>query len=340
MRLTIYRRCFVALITSILISGCTILSDAPVMAEQSKKTAQKENQSYRLGRFSIEVPKNIKQAIVKYVVDYAEIDEVPWLDQNNHILEREKEWSARLKTINNMTPPEGVEQIIIGEKDFTVNGIWSKGIAYRGDPKFKQVTTWHVLIDTGLLGVWINIDGTDDNNEKLVQAIKNIVGSYRSPVNNISNTVSIKEGPGFYLQYGALDLPFQFDERVYTRFEGHPLDQYLKLKVEMNVVEEIEETNLIQRLSIALVGNFAPGVSIDQIRSDQREVAGLKGDEVILRGTESDDSNLIFSWRFPGEKDSATAPEILIKMDSKDGDLDEKLELWDSILNSFKPLGH
>ena len=39
------------------------------------------------------------------------------------------------------------------------------------------------------------------------------------------------------------------------------------------------------------------------------------------------------------EKDSGNYPEIRIRMDSPNGQLDEKLKLWDSILSSFKPVG-
>ena len=271
----------VVFITPILIAGCESMSNELIIVSQSENRSNTPVTIYRLGRFSIDIPTNIKQVIVKYVVYYAEIDEVLWKDKNNHVLERTKEWNTRLEIIKKMTLPEDIDEIIIGERDFTQNGIWSKGIAYRGDPMFKQVTTWDILIDAGHIGVWVHIDGTDDNKDKLIEAINDIVGSYRPSVNKLSDKATVVSQPRFYLQYGALDLPFKYKERVYTRFEGHPLDQYLKIKVEMNVVDEIEETNLIQRLSIALVGNFAPGISIDEIRSEQREVAGLKGEEVI-----------------------------------------------------------
>jgi len=164
--------------------------------------------------------------------------------------------------------------------------------------------------------------------------------NYATTVGQISNKLIIKPQPSFYLSHGAIDLSYKHKEEAYSRFEKHPLDPYLKLEVEIKVVEKVEETNLIERLSASLLSNFAPGVNIDKIRTESREVAGLNGEEVVIRGTEEDDSNLIFSWRFPGVKNSATAPEILIKMDSKDGDLEAKLALWDDILNSFKPLGH
>lgn len=166
----------------------------------------------------------------------------------------------------------------------------------------EEVITWIVLIDTELLGMWFQIEGVDDTKDKLIDAINDIVRSYRSPVSILSNKVTIKAQPSFYLQYGAVDLPYKYSEKIYTRFEGHPLDQYLKVEIEINVVSKVEETNIIERLSAAVASNFAPGLSIDKLRTESREVAGLKGDEVVIRGTEDGNSKLSFSWRFPGEK--------------------------------------
>jgi len=340
MIIRLYRTCKYLAVVLIVSSGCTLITGKTIMAEQNKKVLKTGVESYRLGRFSVEVPKVIKQAAVKYVVYYAEFDEMPWQNKKNHLHERKKNWDARLEKIKKITPPTGIKEVIIEEKDFSFDGRWSKGIAYRGNSMLEEVITWNVLIDTDLLAVWFQIEGIDDTRDKLIDAINDIVRSYRTPVNILANKVSIKSHPSFYLQYGAVDLPYKYGEEIYTRFEGHPLDQYLKLEIESNVVSKVEETNLIERLSASLASNFAPGLSIDQIRTESRVVAYLKGDEVVIRGTDDGNSKLSFSWRFPGEKKSAIAPEILITMETQDGDLDEKLELWDSILDSFKPLGH
>ena len=38
-----------------------------------------------------------------------------------------------------------------------------------------------------------------------------------------------------------------------------------------------------------------------------------------------------------GEEDSGKRPEIQITMESADGALEEKIKVWDAILDSFKP---
>ena len=43
-------------------------------------------------------------------------------------------------------------------------------------------------------------------------------------------------------------------------------------------------------------------------------------------------------WRYAGKKDSGEYPEIVLEMESPDGNLKEKLKIWDAILESMKPL--
>jgi len=327
------------LIIIILTTGCTLIPGKNIMAEQNKNIAHEESNYYRLGRFSMNLPSVMNQVALRNKVYFTDITTFAWVKKINHKDEREKLWNDRLISIKGLTPPDEVKDIIIDMKDFSSDEYWAKGVYYHGNSISKKQAGWDVLVDRGGYGAWFKVSGSFEKNHKMIKVLNFIISSYRAPTNKKDFFIA-RQKSGYYFKYGMLDMDFKAQERTYSRFEGHPLDQYLKIKVEMNVVDEIEETNLIQRLSMALLGNFAPGISIDEIRSDQREVAGLIGEEVVIRGTEEDDSNLIFSWRFPGEKDSATAPEILIKMDSKDGNLEEKLELWDDILNSFKPLGH
>lgn len=83
------------LVVLIVTSGCTLITGKTIMAEQNGRVSKDEVEYYRLGRFSVEVPKVIKQAAIKYIVFYAEIEEIPWQDQKNHLFERDKEWNAK-----------------------------------------------------------------------------------------------------------------------------------------------------------------------------------------------------------------------------------------------------
>lgn len=49
-------------------------------------------------------------------------------------------------------------------------------------------------------------------------------------------------------------------------------------------------------------------------------------------------SVLSVAWRFAGRKDSGEQPKILVTMESADGRLEEKLQIWDAVLNSLQPM--
>jgi hypothetical protein len=82
----------------------------------------------------------------------------------------------------------------------------------------------------------------------------------------------------------------------------------------------------------------AAGRSHDKTR--KRKVAGLKGEEVVYRGTEAEgEKTLYFMWDFPGEKNSAHATYTIVSMMGRDDHLEEKLAIWDALLDSMRPAG-
>ncbi|VAW93810.1 hypothetical protein MNBD_GAMMA21-136 [hydrothermal vent metagenome] len=308
------------------------------MAVQNINGSEDKFRTYRLGRFSVDVPVSINQVSTDYVVYYTNFEEFKWKD-HNHIKERNALWTKLLSDIKTIRLPIGIKKIIIDEIDLTNEKYWAKGVFYYGNSDDEDAGHWDVLLDSGTIGVWIKVVGTVDKKDNMEKLLEKVIQAYHAPTES-EKMVSVNNKNRFYFKYGAVDLPFKYREEIYTRFEGHPLDKFLKLEIEYEVVDIVEESNLIQRFSASLLADFAPGVEIDEIRSETRIVAGLEGDEVVFRGTASGDSNLNFAWRFSGEKDSETAPKILISMETKDGDLNAKLKLWDSVLDSFKPLGH
>jgi len=294
--------------------------------------------TYILGRYSIDVPISMKQAHVRYTVSYTDVETIKWENPDNHKKERRVAWDNRIKELKKRSLPRGIKNIIIDYKDFSSDKYWAKGVYYYSNSSWDKYAGWYVLYDDGQYGAWLNIDGSSDRRDKMEEVIIKIADAYRSPSYQY-NLTDIQATPKYYVEHGYFTLPFKYKEEIYTRFEGHPLDQYLKLSIESEVVSKVEETNLIERLSASLLMVFlTPGFSVEKIRTDTREVAGLVGDEVVIRGTQDGDVDLSFSWRFPGVANSATSPEILIDMESNGGHLSEKLKLWDGILNTFKPL--
>ena len=95
----------------------------------------------------------------------------------------------------------------------------------------------------------------------------------------------------------------------------------------------------MERTTAAITSGFAAGVDIERVRSHKRVLSGITGEEEVDRMKSADDAKLSFAWIYNGKKDSGDYPEIEITMESKNSNLDEKLKLWDALLNSFKPVG-
>lgn len=216
-------------------------------------------------------------------------------------------------------------KIIIDEKEFSEVGKQAKGVLYYGDYMIEKRLFWDVLVDYGNTGLWLKIAGT--NSDKMIKNFSNILSNYKL------DTLANRTHGSFYLKHGVIQLPYLEQESSYARFEGHPLD--LRLEIEMSETHSVEESGPVERLAAALSSNFAPGVNVKKIRAGKKVVAGLLGEEIIVRMDDGDEPELHFGWEYTGKEDSGDHPMIQIEMESPDGKIDEKLKGWDAILNSM-----
>lgn len=315
---------------AIFLAACQLFLGEKIMAKEPQDNLSQSE--IPLGRFTITVPPTLTLAASKYVVHHTRVSVLDWTKEENPQLARDAYWQGRLSHIKGLRKPKGVDDIIIEEKDFQTNTKWTKGVLYYSSYIYKKEVTWEVLQDFETHGVVYTIGGTIDRIDKINMALLEVMDSFKFiPADSVAPDT---KGPKFQLINGVVKLPYIDDEQLYFRLENE--DKSIKFEINMKVVHKVEKTNIIERLSASLASNFAPGVSIDKIRTNQRAVAGLEGDEVVMRGTEDGDSSLSFAWRFNGEKKSAIAPRFSMEMETEDGNLEEKLELWDSLLDSIK----
>ena len=291
---------------------------------------------YFLGRFSIGVPQSMKQEIQTSIIRMTEITEVLWPHDVSHEVAREQVWKAQMQEIVNLEPPRGKNKAVIETRSFSDFGPWAKGVFYHGDNISPSEAQWNVLIDTGEVGVWLKSEAIlvePLNIEKAVRNLGTLAKAYRwrAPVNDHASA----DG-NFYLQNGSIALPYRWQEGTYARFQGGPLE--LKLEIEMQETQDVEQNGLTDRLDTAISTGYALGLDVDKIRGQTRTIAGLKGEDVIVRMKDKYDTGLRFAWEYPGEEDSGERPEIQITMESPDGALEEKIKVWDTILDSFKPM--
>lgn len=291
--------------------------------------------THHIGRFMIQVPQSMKIEHSSASMRTCEIEELQWPSSANHDSARQTLWKTRVQEIERKTPPPSEKKAITEIRPLSSEDRWTQAVSYFGDSMTNRRIFWDVLLDAGTVALLITADGRTELKERiLLEEPLDIAHAYH-PI--YPATLLPKEGV-FYLEHGYIALSYASQERTYTRFEGHPFG--LKLEIETNETHEDEppDEGLLGRLAAVLVTGFAAGVDIEKIRTGKREVGGLKGEETILRAKTKEKTDLSFLWRYAGKKDSGDHPKMVIEIEANDGQLDEKLKLWDALLNSVKPI--
>ena len=291
-----------------------------------------------IGRFIIKVPVDMKSTARNSSVRSAEISETIWPSDIDSEKTREETFNRYLENITRQPPPKGKRNRLIKVKDFPDVKYWSKGILYYSDYFGDQVKL-DVLMDTGKVCIWIKMrsgQNSEENIDRIYAAMKSIANAY-FPIPHSTVETDHQKGV-FFLQYGEIHLPYKIREGTYARFEGKPMS--LKLEIEMTEThsDEAKGEGLLARTAAVMATGYATGVNMDRLRSCERTVAGLGGEEEVDRMTDRHRAAISFGWRYAGKKDSGEHPEIVIRMESPDGELEEKLKIWDAILDSMQPL--
>jgi hypothetical protein len=240
-------------------------------------------------------------------------------------------WESRIAEIRKQRRPRGIKDNIIDVRDVKV-GKWSKAVFYYVDG--TSMGNWDMLLDTGSAGLWLKFRGDIDAKEEMLSWIVDIARAYRSAEGGAGK--SYKDA--FYTRHGVIPLEYIEQESTYARWIGNPLQLKLEIEINETHVSEPENEGLMARTSAAMTTGFASGVDIKRLRSHKRKVAGLDGEEEVDRMKSTQRTMISYAWRYPGKVGSGRYPEILISMESPDGDVDDKLDVWDAILDSVEPI--
>ena len=316
----------IAVMISLILCGFSDAAEkrTPHKPTGTTKGAKQGMKTYYMGRFAIDLPAEFQLEIQSQKIRYAEVSDFKWKERDR-AKEREALWAKKIGEIKKLKLPKGRKQIIIEEKSLKGIGNWIKVVEYYGDQYAPNCVYWKILVDYGNVGIWLTLDGEDNNLS--IRNFTNILTHYQYGFDNLTKD-------SFCLNHGRIELPYLEQEEIYARFAG-PMD--MKLRIEMNETQKVEEAGVLDRLVASLAMNFAPNVDVDKIRTGSRTVAGLPGQEIIIRGTVNDVSELFFAWDSPGKEDSGEYPEIKIGLECPDGSLEEKTKIWDAVLDSFRP---
>jgi hypothetical protein len=326
----------------VIITALALLACATIQVsnkESAGKGADDTMKRHYQGRFAIAVPVDMELKLSSSKLRYLAIREVPWPKGVTPEQARGAEWDGFMAEVKRFALPEGTDRVIIRTDSFPDAGRWIKGIFYRNSS--SRLGVWTLLMDAGPVGVWLTGDPSivekENVSHKMVRNIENVAKSYQ-PL-NLKTLDGQQQIHPFYLRHGVINLPYSASEETIARFEGHPLQLSLLIEMEMDNRHEIEPMGLIKKtcglLAAALV---TPGGGVSKIRLKKREVAGMPGEEAVLKIREGKDTDLVFTWEYNGKDDSGEYPTTRINMESPDGNLNEKLKIWDEILDSMKPM--
>ncbi|MBR9981427.1 MAG: hypothetical protein KFF50_10410 [Desulfatitalea sp.] len=299
---------------------------------------KEETITYGVGRFVIEIPAEMTFS-GSYSMRTFDIKEVVW-PETGWMEHTTATWKNLIDQIRQTDPPKDKTSSLIEEKEFSEIGKLCKAAFSYKDPRRPNRGYIDLLASSETMGLWISSFGKATGKEFMYEKATDLARAYRPPSKGEGRVAVLPDKDSFYLRYGAIDLPFEYAERVNILFRNHPIDRELVLDVEMDVVQQVEQHGLIDRLAAMILTKFVPGLKIEKIRTRKRNIAGMMGEEVIYRGIEEDgDSGLYFAWEYPGQKNSAHFPNIQIGIRAQDDNLAEKLALWDAVLDSMRPAG-
>jgi hypothetical protein len=319
-----------------LLASFTLASVFPACAAETKtKRETATMMTYPIGRFEIDVPKAFTLAIQTQKLRYAEITETPWPKDVPRELARKQLWEARLSEINKLRPPKGKDKALVETRELTNTGEWARSVLYYGNDASNKDGYWDILTDLGAVAVWFKLSGLIQYQDDMLNDLIEIARAYH-PGDPLSRRL---KGDWFYTRHGALNLTYLEQEETYARFEKHPLELKLEVETKETHTDEAPNEGLLARTAAVIASGYAAGVNIERIRSRKRTLLGMMGEEEVDLMKSKDDAKLSFAWIYSGKKDSGVFPEIEITMDSPDGQLDEKLKIWDALLSSFKPVG-
>jgi len=283
-----------------------------------------------VGRFCLTVPAAMARSADTFSVQGVTLEEVAWEPGAKDPWERE--WLRRLQAIEALKERREIPTLAYGtiiEQRMLKPGVL-KGVLYNASASAARMTLGAIL-DAGTGGLWLQINTGAAKKEEAASRISEIAAAYRVA----EPDVPAPKG-AYHLVRGYLAAPFKLAEEAHARFAG---GDGWDLSISYETTFEPRTDGLMERFTSALEksGATVMGGGVKPIRNGKRTVAGLKGEEMVLHTSENGKGGLSFLWTTPGETGSGKHPEIGIELSSPDDRKDERLKLWDALLDEVKP---
>jgi hypothetical protein len=301
----------------------------------------------RAGHFQFELPgawaRDIEAETSKVrgiPIDSAHLPPAPTAEQARALF-----WQSRLKKISEVAVDYD-EPRLIKEDELRPN---VPRVLYRGGAHELDRVVEVLLTDPShailLRTNWTNYgDAAEKTNvgPDARRRLEEVVAAHRF----LSPGDSKADPAWFFLPNGAITLPYSASTRDAEENLGvlfKDPSKEIRFSLESTFPwqgRDSRKPSFLGRLT-QVVGGWAFGMR--SIRTGRRTVAGLKGEEALMRlkGDEDDPDELAFGWVYePPAGSTGFRPKIAIELTSPATDVDEKVALWDLALDRIGLLVH
>jgi hypothetical protein len=281
-----------------------------------------------IGRFSLEVPQGAKRYGDEFKVRYLSLREVAFAEPLDKAFD--SAWAAKLAEIEQLKARRLDPDEIVGDiqSQHVLEPNRFAAVLYHTD-NVKIAVQYAALKQVDAAGLWLTCPGDTVDVRETLAIIKLVGNAYQPRPPGAPRA----KGDVLHLPHGTMLLAYHDQERVSSSFNGGPLEAEIEFTTE--AVSKPEGGGLMARFGTAVFNAGAAFVAgISPVRSRGRKVAGMSGEELVLRDSET--GRLSFLWEFKGEAESGTRPKIQLEMVAPDNGK-VTMAYWDSLVDSLRP---
>ena len=299
------------------------------MTEATQRATRLDTRPVFFGRFSIDVPTAMDLQTQRYTIGRVAIEDIasPVNDATFDAL-----WKTKRQTIAAERNEDTKQTATIVEE--TDLGRDARALFYHGTQFSDAFWSVQALVRNDTAAAWL-----------LIEDVKAPLGELKAEITNVVKALSLGSAAspppasGFSAGRWRVAMAPTSGEEAFVRFirRADVADVPRELKIRTHVVEVVAERGLVERFSNLAGGLFVKlGVGTETVRSGERELAGLAGDEVIAKLKDEQSTMIGFKWEYHGTANAATKPAITIEAQSDDRNANAIVRAWDSTLGSLR----
>jgi hypothetical protein len=325
-----------------LLLGLAVLASCSQPERQAQTTMAQhytdEATAIYMGRFWLAVPPVLALSGESFVVHNVGIEVEDWPQEPGTVYERL--WQERMQEIRATRNVDRRTFAEILEEGELVPGV--RVVVYQNPSRAEGNLSADALLHVDDRAIWLST-----TQRKTPEELKALFRSILSSMRNVELQPGLKREPGqFFLRTHALQLPPDPDagfEAVTIHFggslrEGGRVGEKIELSIEIRRTGNPSPETRLDRHRGTMAWLQRLGMRQRTIRAGTRVVAGMAGDELIVRMREEDGELLSFEWEFNGEAGSVVKPKTLILMTGSPREQRALTALWDAILDSIEPV--